>query len=291
MASKTWSSGTVIDSAWLQDVNNYVYNPRIEQNGIPQPWEPAFGVMNLHVWDTWSDNNALQNAIVGSVRNDAPSGTLTFPTGVTGLGRNDSDGNTAFGIYAEGRQYANAGCVVGAELDSFNFGVAPTNTTKPNRAFGTTQQLPNAVTIAAGGTADSWCGIHFAREGSSPQRFLYGSIYDANAHVTSAIVVEAEATVGPDLPVLVKHKASAIGLQVQAVGTAAPNNAVFQVVNTSGAPTFTVRQNGRISFPADITQTTVGLGGGASSLPSAPVGYLKLLVDNIERVIPYYSVS
>lgn len=39
------------------------------------------------------------------------------------------------------------------------------------------------------------------------------------------------------------------------------------------------------------TQTTVGAAGGASALPATPTGYLKFMVDGVERVIPYYAVS
>lgn len=291
MTSKTWSSGTIIDSAWLQDVNDYCYNTHVEQDGVPQSWEPAFGVMKLHVWDTWSSGSGLSNAIVGSVLNDAPSGTVIFPTGVTGLGRNNSEGNTAFGMYAEIRQHANTGCGVGAELDSFNFGAAPTNVTRPDRSIGTTQQLPNAVTVGAGGSANSWCGIHFVREGSSPQKFLYGAIFAENAVTESAIVVEATATDGPTLPVLVKHKASSIALQLQNAGITVNNNSVFQTSDSSGTVQFSVRQNGRLGFTSGITQTTVGAAGGATALPATPTGYLKFLVGATEYVLPYYAVS
>lgn len=37
------------------------------------------------------------------------------------------------------------------------------------------------------------------------------------------------------------------------------------------------------------TQTTVGAAGSASALPSNPTGYLVVLIDGTERVIPYYA--
>jgi hypothetical protein len=121
---------------------------------------PAFGEGTFKAFA--SGNN---NAIIGIAHNTNSASTVSFPTGVTGYGRNDNGGNTVFGVYAEGRQYANTGCVVGAELNSFNHGAAPTNTTVPNRSIGTTQQLPNAITIGAGGTANSWCGTHYVPRG------------------------------------------------------------------------------------------------------------------------------
>lgn len=250
-------------------------------------WLPAFGSSTMEV----ISDGGQHNAVIGVVRNTLPPATLGFPTGVTGYARNDNAGNTAFGIYAEGRQFANSGCVVGAELDSFNHGAAPTNTTTPDRSIGTAQQLPNAITIGAGGTANSWCATHYTREGSLPQRFLYGAIFDADAITEAAIVIEAGATTGPTIPVLVKHKASSIAMQLQTVGTAAPDNAVLQIVDPAASAVFGVRQNGRLAFQSGITQSTVGAAGGASALPATPAGYLRFLVGSTQFVIPYYAAS
>lgn len=225
-------------------------------------WLPAFGTSTMEVLSVGGQHNAL----IGAVRNTLPAGTLGFPTGVTGYARNDNAGNTAFGVYAEARQYASSGCVVGAELDSFNeTGVAPTATTTPNRGIGTVQQLPNAVTIAAGGTANSWCGAHFTREGSSPQRFLYGTIYDADAHTESAIVIEASVGVGPALPLLVKHKASAIAAQFQGAGTPVGANSWLQYVDGAGTVQQAFKQDGSIHIRGSQVLTTRRTGWAAAT--------------------------
>lgn len=214
-------------------------------------WTPAFGISTMEVYA-----NGIRNSLIGAARNTATPATLGFPTGVTGLGRNDNAGNTAFGVYAEGRQYATSGVVVGAELDSFNMtGTAPTNTTTPNRSIGTPQQLPNAVTIAAGGTAASWCGVHVAREGSSPQSFLYGMLFDANAVTESAIVIEASLGVGPALPMLVKHKTSQIAAQFQGVGAPISSNAWMQYVDGALAVQIAFYQDGSIDIQGDQVLT------------------------------------
>jgi hypothetical protein len=246
---------------------------------------PDFGTETLQVLAFGN-----KNGIVGTARNTLPSATLSFPTGVTGLGRNDNAGNVAFGCYFEARQYANTG-VVTNEIDSFNHGAAPTNTTTGDRSIGTTHQLPNALTIGAGGTANSWLGVHVTQEGSSPQKFLYGMLFDASAVTESAIVVEATSTVGPTLPVLIKHKPASIAMQIQGVGTPVPGNAWLQYADGASAITFAVRQDGQLNFSSAISQSTVGAAGGASALPATPSGYLKFIIGSTQYVMPYFAAA
>jgi hypothetical protein len=37
------------------------------------------------------------------------------------------------------------------------------------------------------------------------------------------------------------------------------------------------------------TQGTVGAAGGAQALPATPLGYLSIIVDGVEVVVPYYQ--
>ena len=39
------------------------------------------------------------------------------------------------------------------------------------------------------------------------------------------------------------------------------------------------------------TQTTVGAAGGATALPATPTGYIEILVNGVEKVLPYYDPS
>jgi len=55
------------------------------------------------------------------------------------------------------------------------------------------------------------------------------------------------------------------------------------IVETNGTGTL------RINNPQ--TQTTVGSAGGASALPGAPTGYIKLNIGGTVRVIPFYDES
>jgi len=228
------------------------------------------------------------NGIIGIAHNELPSSTLAFPTGVTGYGRNENDGNTAFGIYAEARQYADQG-VVTNEIDSFNFGSAPSSALPPNRAIGTTQQHPIALTVAAGGTADSSIGIHIVGEGSSSQQFLTGVYLHPDACVNYGIFIDATSS-STYQSAVIKHSVSRTGINVIGVGTPVVNNAWLTYSDGTNTSRFSVRQDGRIGLDsAAILQTTVGASGAASALPANPLGYFKIVIDGTTRVVPYYT--
>lgn len=244
---------------------------------------PVFGEGAFKVYATGS-----HNSIIGIVDNDNPSATVSFPTGVTGYGRNLNAGNTAFGIYAEARQYANTGCVTN-EIDSFNHAAAPSSALPPDRSIGTAQQQPVALTVGAGGTANSSIGIHICKEGSSPQSFLTGIYLNPDSCVNYGIFIDSTSSVGAGTPLVVKHKSASIGVRIKAEGDSAVNNAALVVSDTSGADTFSVKQDGRVSFLTSITQSTRGVAGAAQVLPSNPNGYLRVLIGGIENLIPYYA--
>lgn len=233
-----------------------------------------------------------QNCIIGIAQSVSIAPILGFPTGVTGLGTliAGGQGNTAFGAYFEGITYATRGTICGAEIDTFNYGGAPTTNFPPDRSIGTLQQSPTSITVGAGGTFQSHTGIYICREGSAPNSFLYGIGIDANAVTEWGIIIDATSGVGPTLPLLVKHKTSAIGIQIQAIGTPTAGNSVLQVVNTSSAFTFGIRQDGKIRYATANLQTTVGAAGGASALPLTPLGYLRVVLESgTEVAVPYYN--
>lgn len=244
---------------------------------------PSFGT---GAFKTISSN--LNNGIIGIVDNKLPSSTVAFPTGVTGYGKNNNNGNCVFGIYAEARQYASTG-VVTNEIDSFNHTSAPSPNLPPDRSIGTSQNHPVALTIASGGSYNSSIGIHICREGSSPQSFLSGIYLSPDTCVNYGIFIDATSISGPSEALVVKHKSSAIGLRINAIGSSAVDNGVLVVTNTAGTEAFSIKQDGRLSFPTTITQSTRGVAGAAQVLPSNPNGYLKVLVGGFVNLIPYYA--
>lgn len=243
---------------------------------------PGFGVVSMKVF-----GSGYHNSIVGLAENNLAANTFAFPTGVTGYGKNVSDGNQVFGIYAEGKQYADTG-VATNEIDSFNYGAAPSSNLPPNRSIGTTQQHPIALTIGAGGTANSSIGIHLGREGSSPQRFLTGIYLDRDSITTYGLFIDSTST-DTHTAIVAKHSPTKEAIRVNGVGTPQPNYAWLIYTDGTGADKFSIRQDGRCAFSSGITQTTRGVAGAAQVLPTNPTGYLKVDIAGFIKVIPYYE--
>lgn len=44
-----------------------------------------------------------------------------------------------------------------------------------------------------------------------------------------------------------------------------------------------------MNFHGAVEQSTVGAAGGASALPATPSGYLRVAIDDVEYVVPYYA--
>jgi len=243
---------------------------------------PAFGAGAFKAYTT-----ANHNCIIGIAHNTNPAATFGFPTGVTGHGRNSNEGNTAFGIYAEAYQYANTG-VVTNEIDSFNFGAAPSSALPPNRAIGTPQQHPVALTVGAGGTADSSIGIHIVGEGSSPRKFLTGIYLHPSACANYGLFIDSYDT-DTATAIVAKHAASQVAMRIIGTGTPVANNAVMVYTDSTNSNKFSLKQDGHVAFTSGITVTTTGSAGAAQALPSNPVGYLKIEIDGFIRLVPYYA--
>jgi hypothetical protein len=243
---------------------------------------PAFGTGSLKVFS--KGNN---NSFIGIAHNTLSASTLSFPTGVTGYGRNDNAGNAVFGIYAEARQYANTGCVTN-EIDSFNHGAAPSSNLPPDRSIGTTQQHPIALTVAAGGTANSSIGIEIGREGSSPQKFLTGIYLQADGVVDYGLFIDATSASTSEA-IVAKHVTSRICINAIGQGTPVSANAWISYADKDGNPIFGIKQSGRCSFNTGVTQSTRGVAGAAQVLPSNPNGYLQVEIGGIMNLIPYYA--
>jgi hypothetical protein len=243
---------------------------------------PAFGDVVLKIFGT-----NYHNSIVGVVSNNLPVNTTAFPTGVTGYGRNNNSGNTAFGIYAEARQYAATG-VVTNEIDSFNHSVAPSTNLPPNRAIGTTQNIPVALTIGAGGTANSSIGIQIGSEGSSPQKFLTGIYFNPAEIVNYGIFIDANSS-STNTALVAKHSVNTTALQIKSEGTPIPANAWLIYTDGANVDKFGIKQDGKLVFTTGITSSTVGGSGAAQVLPSNPTGYLKVEISGFTKLIPYYE--
>jgi hypothetical protein len=243
---------------------------------------PGFGTVSMKVFGT-----NYYNSIVGVVSNSLPANTTAFPTGVTGYGRNNNSGNTAFGIYAEARQYAATG-VVTNEIDSFNHSAAPSTSLPPNRAIGTTENIPVALTVGAGGTADSSIGIQIGSEGSSPRKFLTGIYFNPSEIKNYGIFIDANSA-STNTALVAKHSVNTTALQIKSEGTPVSANAWMIYTDGAGANKFGIKQDGKLVFTTGITTSTRGSAGAAQALPSNPTGYLQVEISGFTKLIPYYE--
>lgn len=247
-------------------------------------WSPGFGG-TFRVMDMTG-----ANALVGSVHNKKPANTLAFPTGVTGYGRSDNAGNQAFGLFGRADLYASGGGVVTNEVNSFNFGGSPSASLPPNRSFGTTDVLPIALTVAAGGNYPSAIGIHLSREGENPQPFLTGMYFSPDSVVNYGVFIDSVAG-STHTPLVVAHAVGKVGIQIRGRGTPVPSGAWLSYTDGNGVDQFAIKQDGHLSFSAGITQTTHGAAGAAVPLPSNPTGYIKVEIGGATKVIPYYEAA
>ena len=245
---------------------------------------PAFGEGVFKVYAT-----GPTNCIIGIVDNDDAAATFSFPTALTGYGRNLNDGNTVFGIYAEARQYANTGCVTN-EIDSFNHASPPSNSLPPNRGIGTPEQQPIALTVGAGGDYNSSIGIHIVREGSSPQRFLTGIYVNPDSCVDYGMMIDANPVLGgPVTGAVIKNLGTGVNLRLITVDSAIPKNAVLDVFDPLGNNTFGLKQDGSFAITSSIVKTTVGANGAADPLTANPDGYIEIDIDGFTKHIPFYN--
>lgn len=48
---------------------------------------------------------------------------------------------------------------------------------------------------------------------------------------------------------------------------------------------------GDVTLSGIRTQTTVGAAGGATALPATPTGYIVVVINGAEYIVPYYAKS
>jgi hypothetical protein len=238
------------------------------------------------------DNSNNTGAILGKTVNNASAATTIFPVGVSGWGVTNNAGNTAFGLWGRADLYSTG--VATNEVNSFNYYANATAQTydPPDRSIGTTEILPIALTVAAGGSYSSAIGIQICGEGYNPQAFHTGIYMNLDSYLESGIFIDAPTTGGSTNTAIFRNSGNGINLVLPTMGTAQPNNSVMQVVDSAAAAKFAIKQDGRLYFNTGITQTTVGSTGSASALPANPLGYLNIELAGVGNVVvPYYTAA
>ncbi len=232
-------NGTVTNPALVGTLNGI--GARVDLGDATAAFWGRFGPGELRV-----SARGNTNGIIGMVDNNLPSGTVSYPTGGTFLGRISagSAGNAAFGSYSECHSY-DAGVCAGAEIDTFNWFGAPTDgTLPPNRGFGVTQAVPISLTLGAGGAYPSLVALQIVREGSTLQQFLNGVYFNPDSVTGNAFFVDATATVGPLNPVTIAAKQGATNLWLIARGSYLPSNPMATGTDGTGIQRVAITQGG-----------------------------------------------
>lgn len=189
-----------------------------------------------------------QNTLWVGQYNNAPAGTIAYPTAITGHCENHSVGGTCFAGYFEAQAFKNG--VVTTEIDAFNKGGRDAPATYPwARGFNITTPLPIAITCGAGGPNKSAACMEIVREGSSPGQFQFGFAFQKDAVLQAGIYMDADATSGPKHNLVLRNtgQAGAIPVMLQTMG---PDNAApsIQHATQSGAINWFIGNDGAGSF-------------------------------------------
>lgn len=189
-----------------------------------------------------------RNAFVGEVTNNLSTPTLSFPTGVTGYGNENSSGNFAFGLYGLGElRSVTGGIAIGGEFTARNFsGGAPDTELPPNTAIGTPTNVATGQNITCGvqpGTNDCSIGVYITNENgdyTSPQfnTGLYVELFGQYG-----MVVESQ-PVGNQTSAILKNNGTGTNLKLTTTGSTSPTNTVLAVQDAVDVNHASIRQNG-----------------------------------------------
>lgn len=232
---------------------------------------------------------ATENAIVGAVVQDGSNGN-SFPTAITGYGSLHNAGNQVFGIFGQANCYTPGVCT--NELDTFNYSAMPNLTFPPNLSFGITSTEANTLQIVSYGTYQSKIGIYLTT-GVTGGGFGYTAGIYMNPLTASnyGIFVDANGTVGPNRAGTFNTTGgpSTTNVYMQMEASANASASFLQAVNSGGGELFGVDGGGMIYETSALTQTTHGVAGAASTLPTNPTGYLQINIGGSVKIIPYYE--
>lgn len=196
--------------------------------------------------DAESTDAGYWNGLVATATNSTSDDSTLFPTAVTGLGCNRSDGSTAFGGYFEA--IARAAGAVTNEIDSFNYYGNPAIAYPPDRSIGITTAMPIAITIGAGGDYPSFAGTHVVKEGSSPQQFIVGHYVSPDAAFSFGVFVDANSTSSPSVSASLRNTgatSSNQNLALQMMSATPDAGAKFiAATNSAGSGVFNVLADG-----------------------------------------------
>lgn len=191
-----------------------------------------------------------QNSLVGQVTNNLATPTFSFPTGITGYGKEASRGNQAFGVYGLGELTSTAGGVsVGAEFTARNLsGHAPDTNLPPQTSIGTTTNVVTGINDTCGvktGTSDCSIGLYISNESGLYSQPVFNTATYLALFRQYGLYIESQPN-GNQFSAVLKNNGNGINLALLTTGTMQANNAVVNVVDASNVSHASIRQNGDI---------------------------------------------
>lgn len=230
----------------LADLRSWVLGPLKVAPDIIDQATLMFGAGGLRV------STGVRNAIIGTVRQDGSKG-MSFPTGVTGYGRLDSDGNQAFGMFGRADCYSYGVCT--NEFDTFNYKSPPPDAFPPKRTFGIRNVVPITLTVAAAGTYQSLIGVQIAPGGGAPNSYLAGLYMNPGAASKFGVFVDADRQRGPTTSALLKNLGNTsrnVNLLLQTTGPTDPAASFIAATDKDGNGRFKVSAEGTVEFAGKI---------------------------------------
>lgn len=131
--------------------------------------------------------------------------------------------------------------------------------------------LPGLVEIASGSVAGARVQV---TEGGSERFRVVGGVFALGTTVVTS------AAAGEEVLGNAKLRRSVNAAGTDTIGLNYLNAVNQHVLNVNSQLLY---------YLNPLTQTTVGAAGGASALPATPTGYLRIALNGVERVMPYYA--
>jgi hypothetical protein len=191
-----------------------------------------------------------QNSLVGEVTNNLAKPTFSLPTGITGYGKEASQGNQAFGVYGLGELTSTTGGVtVGGEFTARNLsGNAPDINLPPHTSIGTTTNVVTGINDTCGvekGTTDCSIGFYISNESGLYSQPVFNTAAYLALFRQYGLFIESQPS-GRQVSAVVKNNGNGIHLELRTTGTMQAANPVIDVVDASNVTHASIRQNGDI---------------------------------------------
>jgi hypothetical protein len=191
-----------------------------------------------------------QNGLVGEVTNDLAAPTLSFPTGITGYGKEAAQGNQAFGVYGLGELTSqNGGVAIGAEFTARNLSGHPSDThLPPNTVIGTTTNVVTGINDTCGvqaGTSDCSIGLYVSNESGIYLQPVFNTAMYLALFRQYGLYIDSQPS-GNQFSAVLKNNGNGINLALITTGAMQTNNEVLNVVDANNVSHASIRQNGDI---------------------------------------------